>query len=31
VEVDPIELKPANLKLSGQVLDAEDKPLRDCP
>jgi hypothetical protein len=27
VEVDPVELKPANLKLAGQVLDAEDKPV----
>lgn len=27
VELDPIELKPANLKLAGVVLDAEDKPV----
>lgn len=27
VELDPIELKPANLKLSGQVVDADDKPV----
>lgn len=27
VEVDPVELKPANLKLSGQVVDADDKPV----
>jgi protocatechuate 3,4-dioxygenase beta subunit len=26
-ELDPVELKPANLKLAGQVLDAEDKPV----
>jgi protocatechuate 3,4-dioxygenase beta subunit len=26
-ELDPVELKPANLKLSGQVLDADDKPV----
>ncbi len=25
--LDPVELKPANLKLSGQVLDADDKPV----
>ncbi len=27
VEVDPVELKPANLKLAGQVLDADDQPV----
>jgi len=27
IDLDPIELKPANLKLSGVVLDAEDKPV----
>lgn len=27
VELEPIELKPANLKLAGVVLDAEDKPV----
>jgi protocatechuate 3,4-dioxygenase beta subunit len=27
VELDPVELKPANLKLAGQVIDAEDKPV----
>ena len=26
-ELDPVELKPANLKLSGQVLDADDNPI----
>jgi protocatechuate 3,4-dioxygenase beta subunit len=26
-ELDPMELKPANLKLAGQVLDADDKPV----
>ena len=26
-ELDPLELKPANLKLAGQVLDADDKPV----
>ena len=26
-ELDPVELKPANLKLAGQVLDANDKPV----
>jgi protocatechuate 3,4-dioxygenase beta subunit len=26
-ELDPAELKPANLKLAGQVLDADDKPV----
>jgi protocatechuate 3,4-dioxygenase beta subunit len=26
-ELDPVELKPANLKLAGQVLDADDKPV----
>jgi hypothetical protein len=25
-ELDPVELRPANLKLAGQVLDADDKP-----
>ncbi len=29
VEVDAVELKPANLKVSGQVLDAEDKPVSE--
>jgi protocatechuate 3,4-dioxygenase beta subunit len=29
-ELDPAELKPANLKLSGQVLDADDKPVAAC-
>lgn len=27
VELDPIELEPANLKLAGVVVDAEDKPV----
>ncbi len=27
VEMEPVELKPANLKLAGQVLDADDKPV----
>ena len=27
MELDPVELKPANLKIAGQVLDAEDKPV----
>jgi len=27
VEIDPVELKPANLKLAGQVLDADEKPV----
>jgi hypothetical protein len=27
MELDPIELKPANLKLAGQVLDSDDKPV----
>jgi len=27
VELDPVELKVANLKLAGQVLDADDKPV----
>ena len=27
MELDPFELKPANLKLAGQVLDADDKPV----
>jgi protocatechuate 3,4-dioxygenase beta subunit len=26
-ELDPVELKPANLQLAGQVLDADDKPV----
>ena len=26
LEVEPVELPPANLKLAGQVLDADDKP-----
>ncbi|MGD0743862.1 MAG: carboxypeptidase regulatory-like domain-containing protein [Verrucomicrobiota bacterium] len=26
-ELDTVELKPANLKLAGQVLDADDKPV----
>jgi hypothetical protein len=26
-ELDPVELLPANLKLAGQVLDADDKPV----
>ncbi len=26
-ELDPVELKPANLKLAGQVLDPDDKPV----
>jgi protocatechuate 3,4-dioxygenase beta subunit len=26
-ELDPVELKPANLKLAGQVLDDNDKPV----
>ena len=29
VEIDPVELKPANLKLAGQVVDADDKPVTD--
>ncbi len=29
-ELDPVELKPANLKLAGQVLDADDKPVAGC-
>jgi hypothetical protein len=29
-ELDVVELKPANLKLSGQVLDADDKPVAGC-
>jgi protocatechuate 3,4-dioxygenase beta subunit len=29
-ELDPVELKPANLKLAGQVLDVDDKPVADC-
>ncbi|HTY88922.1 MAG TPA: carboxypeptidase regulatory-like domain-containing protein [Candidatus Acidoferrum sp.] len=28
-ELDPVELLPANLKLAGQVLDADDKPAAD--
>ena len=27
MELDPFDLKPANLKLAGQVLDADDKPV----
>jgi hypothetical protein len=27
LELDPLELKPANLRLAGQVLDADDKPI----
>ena len=27
VELEPIELKPANLQLAGQVVDADDKPM----
>jgi protocatechuate 3,4-dioxygenase beta subunit len=27
MELDPVELKPANLKLAGQVLDSDDKPV----
>ncbi len=26
-ELDPVELKPANLQLAGQVLDADDNPI----
>jgi len=26
-ELEPVELKPANLKLAGQVLDSDDKPI----
>ena len=29
-ELDPVELKPANLKLAGQVLDADDNPIAGC-
>jgi len=29
-ELDPVELTPANLKLAGQVLDADDKPVAGC-
>src|SRR5208283_45590 len=29
-ELDTVELKPANLKLAGQVLDADDKPVARC-
>ncbi len=29
-ELEPVELKVANLKLAGQVLDAEDKPVAGC-
>ena len=28
--LDPIELVPANLKLAGRLLDAEDKPVPSC-
>ena len=27
IELDPVELKPANLKLAGKVVDADDKPV----
>jgi len=27
IELEPIELKPANLRLAGQVLDVDDKPV----
>ena len=29
-QLDTVELKPANLKLAGQVLDADDKPVARC-
>jgi len=29
-ELDTVELKLANLKLAGQVVDADEKPVRDC-
>ena len=29
-ELDPVELKLANLRLGGQVLDADDKPVAGC-
>ena len=29
-ELDTVELKPANLPLAGQVLDADDKPVARC-
>jgi hypothetical protein len=29
-ELDTVELKPANLKLAGQVLDDDDKPVARC-
>jgi protocatechuate 3,4-dioxygenase beta subunit len=29
-ELDPVELKPANLRLAGQVLDVDDKPVAGC-
>lgn len=29
-ELDVVELKPANLKLAGQVLDADDQPVAGC-
>lgn len=29
-ELDTVELKPANLRLAGQVLDADDKPVVRC-
>ena len=29
-ELAPVELKPANLKLAGQVLDDDDKPVARC-
>lgn len=28
-ELDPIELKPANLQMAGQVLDVDDQPVAD--
>ncbi|MCX6902337.1 MAG: carboxypeptidase-like regulatory domain-containing protein, partial [Verrucomicrobia bacterium] len=27
IELDPVELRPANLKLAGKVVDADDKPV----
>ena len=29
-EVDPVELRPANLKLAGQVLGVNEKPVANC-
>ncbi len=29
-ELDPMELMPANLKIAGQVLDADDQPVAGC-